>query len=280
VDEREGDEMDVRAHNRDVWDGLGSTDSPWTRPVGPEVIAAARRGEWQILLTPSRPVPATWFPPLAGCRVLCLAGGGGQQGPVLAAAGAVVTVLDFSAEQLRRDREVAEREGLELTVVQGDMTDLSMMEDGSFDLVVHPVSNVYVPEIAPVWREAARVLRTEGVLMAGFMNPVLYIFDQDRLEEGEFVVRHPLPYSELTSLTDAERQRLVDEGDPLQFSHTWEEQVAGQLAAGFLLTDLYEDRRAGHPLAPYVPTHVATRAVRARDGEGNRGRTAGSLGAS
>jgi ubiquinone/menaquinone biosynthesis C-methylase UbiE len=199
---------------------------------------------------------------------------------VLAAAGAVVTVLDFSAEQLRRDREVAEREGLELTVVQGDMTDLSMMEDGSFDLVVHPVSNVYVPEIAPVWREAARVLRTEGVLMAGFMNPVLYIFDQDRLEEGEFVVRHPLPYSELTSLTDAERQRLVDEGDPLQFSHTWEEQVAGQLAAGFLLTDLYEDRRAGHPLAPYVPTHVATRAVRARDGEGNRGRTAGSLGAS
>lgn len=254
--------MDARAHNREVWDGLRSTDCPWTRPVGPEVVAAARRGEWQILLTPSRPVPATWFPPLTGSRVLCLAGGGGQQGPVLAAAGADVTVLDFSAEQLRRDRDVAEREGLELTVIQGDMTDLGMLGDASFDLVVHPVSNVYVPEIAPVWREAARVLRSGGVLMAGFMNPMLYIFDQDRLEDGEFVVRHPLPYSELTSLTDAERQRLVDEGDALQFGHTWEEQVAGQLAAGFHLTDLYEDRRPGHPLATYAPTHVATRAVR------------------
>jgi SAM-dependent methyltransferase len=259
---REGDGMDVREHNREVWDGLGSTDSPWTRPVDPEVTAAARRGEWQILLTPSRPVPATWFPPLAGCRVLCLAGGGGQQGPVLAAAGAVVTVLDFSAEQLRRDGMVADRDGLELTLIQGDMGDLHMLGDDSFDLVVHPVSNVYVPEIAPVWREAARVLRDGGVLMAGFMNPALFVFDQDRLQDGDLVVRHSLPYSEPTSLPDAERQRLVDDGDPLQFSHTWEEQVAGQLDAGFQLTDLYEDRRPGHPLATYLPTHVATRAVR------------------
>jgi hypothetical protein len=94
------------------------------------------------------------------------------------------------------------------------------------------------------------------------MNPALFVFDQDRLQDGDLVVRHSLPYSELTSLPDAERQRLVDDGDPLQFSHTWEEQVAGQLDAGFQLTDLYEDRRPGHPLATYLPTHVATRAVR------------------
>lgn len=254
--------MDVRAHNRVVWDLLGTTECPWTQPVGSEVVEAARHGDWEILLTPSRPVPATWFPPMAGCRVLCLAGGGGQQGPVLAATGATVTVLDFSAEQLRRDRAVAERDGLDLTLVQGDMTDLHMMEDHSFDLVVHPVSNVYVPDVAPVWSEAARVLRPGGVLMAGFLNPFLYVFDQDRLQEGDFVVRHALPYSELTSLTDAERERLVEEGDPLQFSHTWEEQVGGQLAAGFQLTDLYEDHRTGHPLAGFVATHVATRAVR------------------
>jgi SAM-dependent methyltransferase len=254
--------MDIRAHNRAVWDALGTQDCPWTRPVGAAEVAAARRGDWQIYLTPTAAVPAAWFPPLAGCATLCLASGGGQQGPILAAAGANVTVLDFSAEQLARDRAVADRDSLQLALAQGDMTDLHAFADESFDLIVHPVANVYIPDIAPLWREAARVLRRGGILLAGFMNPDIYIFDQDRLAAGEFVVRYPLPYSELTSLTAAERQQLIDGGDPLQFSHTLQEQIGGQLAAGFHLTDMYEDRRAGHPLAAYLPTHLATRAIK------------------
>ena len=39
-------------------------------------------------------MPADWFGDLAGAPVLCLASGGGQQGPLLAAAGARVTVFD------------------------------------------------------------------------------------------------------------------------------------------------------------------------------------------
>lgn len=254
--------MDIRSHNRAVWDTFGTQDCPWTRPVTGDEIYAARRGEWRIFLTPSTPVPATWLPPLVGCHVLCLASGGGQQGPVLAAAGARVTVLDFSAQQLARDQEVAERDALHITLVQGDMTDLHMFANQSFDLIIHPVANVYVPDIVPLWQEAARVLRRDGLLLAGFMNPAIYIFDQDQLQEGKFIVRYALPYSELTSLSEQERQHLVDAGDPLQFSHTLQEQIGGQLAAGFQLTDLYEDRRAGHPLAAYLPTHIATRAVR------------------
>ena len=256
--------MDIRSHNRAVWDAFHTRDCPWTRPVTPEQVAAARRGEWQIFLTPMPPVPAEWFPPLPNCSVLCLAGGGGQQGPILAAAGATVTVLDFSARQLALDAMVAQRDGLDITLVQGDMADLSMFTSQSFDLLVHPVANLYVPEIAPVWREAARVLRPGGALLAGFMNPALYVFDQDSLEKGTFVVRHTLPYSEFTSISNTERQQLLEAGDPLQFSHTLQEQIGGQLAAGFQLTAMYEDRRAGHPLAPYLPTHIATRAIRAQ----------------
>ncbi len=254
--------MDIRSHNRAVWDTLGAQDCPWTRPVSADDVAAARRGAWQIFLTPTTPVPATWVPPLVGCRVLCLASGGGQQGPLLAAAGASVTVLDFSAQQLARDQEVAERDGLHITLVQGDMTDLHMFANQSFDLIIHPVANVYIPDIAPLWQQAARVLRHDGLLLAGFMNPAIYIFDQDQLQEGKYIVRYPLPYSELTSLSEQERQQLIDAGDPLQFSHTLQAQIGGQLAAGFHLTDLYEDRRAGHPLAAYLPTHIATRATR------------------
>ncbi|MCJ7532099.1 MAG: class I SAM-dependent methyltransferase [Anaerolineales bacterium] len=154
----------------------------WTVPVSSQVIAAARQGQWQIVLTPTKPVPRSWFPELTGLDTLCLASGGGQQGPLLAAAGARVTVLDNSPRQLAQDRFVAERDRLTITTVEGDMRDLSMFPDQSFGLVVHPVSNLFVPDVRPVWREAFRVLRHGGVLLAGFNNPVLYIFDADKAE--------------------------------------------------------------------------------------------------
>ncbi len=96
--------MDVRSYNQHAWDRQVEQGNRWTVPVSPAVIAAARTGEWQIVLTPTRPVPRDWFPALAGLDVLCLASGGGQQAPILAAAGANVTVLDNSPRQLGQDR--------------------------------------------------------------------------------------------------------------------------------------------------------------------------------
>ena len=94
----------------------------WTVPVSPDVIAAARLGQWSVVLTPHKPVPREWFGPINGASVLCLASGGGQQGPVLAAAGAKVTVLDNSPAQLAQDQDVAERAGLKLALHLGEMT--------------------------------------------------------------------------------------------------------------------------------------------------------------
>ncbi len=254
--------MDVLAYNRRAWDRQVERGNRWTVPVGPEVIAAARRGDWQLVLTPTKPVPAEWFPPLAGLKVLCLASGGGQQAPVLAAAGAAVTVLDNSPRQLGQDRLVAEREGLVIRTVEGDMADLSMFPDGAFDLVFHPCSNCFVPDVRPVWREAHRVLRAGGVLLAGFCNSALYVFDDAAAERGELVARHAVPYSDLTSLTDEERGRYTDKGEPLVYGHTLEDQIGGQLDAGFALTGLYEDRDPAHPLARLLPTFLATRALK------------------
>lgn len=254
--------MDVRQYNRRAWDKAVERGSEWTIPVSPEEIAAARRGEWRIVLTPEKPIPATWFPPLPGCRTLCLASGGGQQGPILAAAGADVTVLDNSPQQLDRDRCVAEREGLHIATVEGDMRDLSAFADGSFDLIVHPCSNLFVPDVRPVWREAARVLRTGGVLLAGFSNPASYIFDQELADNGVLRVRHTLPYSDLASLPPDELQHYLDDLQPLEFSHTLEQQIGGQIDAGFAITGFYEDRWTGTKLAEYMPTFIATRATR------------------
>jgi SAM-dependent methyltransferase len=217
---RQNTGVDIAAYNRRAWDGLVRRGDRWTVPVAPEVVAAARRGDWQVVLTCERPVPREWFPPLAGARTLCLAGSGGQQAPVLAAAGASVTVLDNSPRQLAQDRLVADRDGLAIDTVLGDMRDLSTFADASFDLVVHPCSNCFVPDVRPVWREIARVLAPGGVLLAGFINPAFYLFDDTAAKGGGvLLVRHRLPYADATSLTLDERQALVDAGEPLVFGH-------------------------------------------------------------
>jgi len=254
--------MDILEYNRQAWDRKVQQGDKWTVAVSPDVITGARRGDWQVVLTPTKPVPRDWFPDLNGLEVLCLASGGGQQAPILAAVGASVTALDNSPRQLAQDRLVAEREGLKIRTVEGDMRDLSAFPDGRFGLVFHPVSNCFVPEVRPVWKEAFRVLRRGGILLAGFTNPALFVFDDAESEQGRLMARHAVPYSDLTSLTEEERRRYTDKGEPLVYGHTLEDQIGGQLDAGFVLTGFYEDRNPGHPLANLLPTSIATRAVK------------------
>jgi len=260
--------VDVQSFNRTAWDRAVDRKSRWTVPVSGEKVAAARRGNWEIILTPTKAVPRPWFPDFSDAAILCLASGGGQQGPLLAAAGesagARVTVFDISPRQLAQDRHVAEREGLALETVEGDMRDLSAFSDGMFDLIVHPCSNLFVPDVRPVWRECARVLKRGGVLLAGFVNPVLYLFDQKKIDEGILEVRHEIPYSDLTSISESERDSYVRAGEALEFGHTLTDQIGGQLDAGFVITGFFEDRWEGQPPADYTATYIATRAVSIR----------------
>ncbi len=256
--------MDVRGYNEKAWDREVERGNQWTVPVGPDVIEAARRGRWEVLLTNTKPVPRAWFPEMEGAEVLCLASGGGQQAPVFAAAGARVTVFDNSPAQLAQDRLVAERESLELRTVRGDMRDLSAFSDGSFDLVFHPVSNLFVPEVRPMWAEAFRVLRSGGALLAGFLNPANYIFDLELADEtGELRVKYELPFAAPTSLEEESLRAQIERGEPLEFSHTLEDQIGGQIDAGFVISGFYEDRHGDDdPVAAYMPTLIATRATK------------------
>lgn len=244
---------------------MESGKNRWTQPVNRQTIEEAKKGNWRITLTSGKPIPESWYPPLRGSKVLCLASGGGQQGPVLAAAGADVVVLDNSEKQLEQDRFVAERDGLELKTVQGDMADLSVFADETFDLIVHPVSNVFVEHIRPVWMEASRVLKSGGMLLAGFVNPLLYIFDSDQEEKGIFEVKHSVPYSDLRSLTEEQLRVHMEAGRAMEFGHSLEDQIQGQIEAGFVIAGFYEDTFGGsRPIDSHIPTFIATKAMKAR----------------
>src|ERR671916_3016120 len=255
--------MDVEGYNREAWDKQVEDGNQWSVPVGPEVIEAARRGRWEVLLTDQKYVPRAWFPEMAGADVLCLASGGGQQAPTFAAAGASVTVLDNSPGQLAQDRFVADREALDLETLQGDMRDLSAFADGGFDLVFHPVSNLFVPEVVPVWHEAFRVLRSGGALLAGFLNPAVYIFDLDLADEtGELRVAYELPFAAVTSLDKEKLKAQIQSEETLEFSHTLEDQIGGQTDAGFVISGLFEDRHQNDdPIAGPKPPLLATKAT-------------------
>lgn len=258
--------LDIAEHSRRSWNKQVREGCRWTVPVSEELIAFAKDGEWTLFLTPNRPIPKSWFPPLNQAQVLCLASGGGQQAPILAAAGAEVTSFDNSDEQLAQDKFVADRDGLDLVIERGDMRDLSRFSENHFDLIVHPVSNVFIPDVHPVWRECARVLKPGAPLLAGFMNPAFFLFNHDEALAGApLTVTHGLPYSDL-ELTGEARDKLLKNEVAFEFSHTLEDQIAGQLRAGLVLEDLFEDDWSDEatPLNKYCSTSIATRATKRR----------------
>jgi ubiquinone/menaquinone biosynthesis C-methylase UbiE len=256
---------ELLSHNRLAWDQQATQQCEWSRPVSVEAIAAARSGQWQVHLTPGAMKPG-WLGDVKGKKILCLASAGGQQAPILAAAGAQVTVFDISDKQLEQDRMVAQRDGLLLSTVQGDMRDLSIFADGTFDCIFHPISNLYVPDIRPVWRECYRVLKGGGKLLASFYNPIVFVGDRnpEYAEEGVIRPRFTLPYSEIDHLNAEAVAAKRERGEALVFGHSLTEQIAGQLEAGFVLEGFQEDMQPTPRflIDQFLPTFIATCAIK------------------
>lgn len=225
----------------------------WMEPISHQTFLDACNGKWDITLTPVKAVPHTWIGDVAGRKILGLASGGGQQMPIMAALGADCTVLDISKEQLESERAVAIREGYPIRIIQGDMTEPFPFGDNTFDMIINPVSNQYIEEVIPVFAECYRVLKPGGFLLCGLDTGIYWIFDN---KEEKAV--HSLPFN---PLKDKDVYAELMENDMgLQFSHTLEEQIGGQLKAGFRILDLYEDTNGAGPLhEKNVPTFIATR---------------------
>lgn len=224
----------------------------WGTPIDHDTYEKAVRGDWDVLLTPVKNVPHSWFGELKGKKLLGLASGGGQQIPVFSARGAICTVLDYCQAQLESEIMVAEREGYEVRTVCADMSKPLPFEDESFNIIFHPVSNCYIEDVRPLFRECFRILKKGGILLCGLDNGINYIVNDDETE-----IVNALPFNPLKN------PGLYREDDGYQFSHTFAEQIGGQIEAGFTLTDVDEDTNGEgrlHELS--IPTFWMTKAVK------------------
>lgn len=247
------DYTEVNAQSIDRWVREGWE---WGVPVSHQAYLDAVAGNWDVVLTPIKPVPKAWFGDLKGKHILGLACGGGQQMPIFVALGAVCTVLDYSPAQLESERMVSQREGYDIRIIRADMTKPLPFDDCSFDLIFHPVSNCYVREVRPIFRECFRVLKPGGVLLGGYDMGINFLVD----EKEERIV-NSLPFDPIANPALMAELQQSDSG--VQFSHTLEDQIGGQLAAGFQITALYEDTNGYGRLHDMgIPTFAAIRAVK------------------
>ena len=242
-----------------IWDKWSENGCEWSKPISHNDYENAKIGIWGVYLTTCIYVPKEWFGELNGVNLLGLASGGGQQIPLFSALGADCTVFDYSDSQLEAERIVSNREGYSVNVIKGDMTNCLPFNNECFDIIFHPVSNCYIEDVHHVWNECYRVLKKGGILLAGFDNGLNFLFEDD----NPLAVVNKLPFNPLI-MNEDEYKRMVDNYEGIQFSHTLEEQIGGQLKAGFTLTDLYEDRdrEGGAQIGEYAPQYIATRAIK------------------
>ena len=242
----------IHDHNRTAWDArvqggkrftVAATDEEMERPL--EILD-----------------PLGWLGgDITDKRILCLGAGGGRHGPMLAKAGARVTVVDISPEMLRLDNELAEAKGLQVETIETSIDDLSMLPEAAYEAVMQPVSTCYVPDIRLAYHELARVMMPSGVYISRHKQPTNLQVDLAPTPQG-FVIDSP--YYLDGPLSPAKRPGPHREQGTMEFLHQWGDLLGGLCEAGFVIEAVTEPKFSdssaqpgsfeyrGQFIAPYI----------------------------
>lgn len=214
----------------------------WSVTATKEQLQKARDGMIDLKLGIN--VPKEWLSGIKGKDVLCLAGAGGLQAPLLSCAGARVTVIDISERMLEKDYMVAKENNLDIRIEHGNMCDLSRFENESFDYVINPPSLFYVPDVMPVFRECYRVLRKGGCLILAAPNPIAYICDFIEDENGGYYkAANRMPYRSFD---------FDNQNNWIEYGHTLGDYIGGQISCGFVISGYIEQQMEDITDLPFI----------------------------
>lgn len=237
---------DINIDNRTRWNALARANVEYSRPFLDYTIEQAEAYVYRHGILKD----------VSGKRVLCLASGGGQDSVAFGLLGADVTVFDLSDEQLVRDRQAATHHGLRTTTIQGDMRDLSIFPTNYFDIVWQVYSINFVPDVDPVIRGVARVLKPQGVYFLQFANPFVQSVDDESWNGSAYPLNHL--YRDGEDLTERFPDWDVEQADgsifkvtsPHEYRHTLSTMMNTMVTNGFVLAGLWEWIRPDKDPAP------------------------------
>lgn len=245
-------------HNREAWNQMASAGHVLTRPASAEELQR-----------PLQTVDAIgWLgESIRGWNVLCLAAGGGRHGPLYAAAGARVTVVDLSPAMLEVDRQIAHKHQLAIRTIETSMDDLQEFQTGEFDLVIHPVSTCYLPNLRALFPEVARVTRGGGMYISQHKQP-LNLQASLQTFTGQYVIEHA--YYDPRPVAQARQPSRLREPNTREFAHSWTALLAGICRSGFSIVDVTEPKHAQPDSLPgsfghrchYIPPYIRLKAIR------------------
>lgn len=219
-------------HNKAAWDRLAI--------IGDRLAKPAREIDFENPLK-SVDGPGWLGDSIEGKRTLCLAAGGGRQGPIYAAAGAEVTVVDISPAMLELDRAVARERKMKLTTIEASMDFLPMLDNATFDIIIHPVSTCYVPDIAKVYAEVARLLVDDGIYISQHKQPSSL---QASIQDKGRGYRLEHPYYGKEPLPPEPEANFIREQGTLEYVHRWEEILGSMCRSGMMIEDVTEPLHA------------------------------------
>lgn len=246
------------AQNRQAWNQMVAGGHALTRPASEEELRQ-----------PLQTVDGVgWLGGnIRGWKVLCLAAGGGRHGPLYAAAGARVTVVDLSPAMLEVDRQVAAAHKLSVRTVETSMDELHIFHAGEFDLVIHPVSTCYLSSLSRLFPEIARVTRPGGLYISQHKQPINL---QASLQTytGQYVIEHA--YYDRGPVPTATQPSRLREPNTREFAHSWSSILAGICRSGFSIADVSEPDHSKPDSLPgsfghrchYIAPYIRLKAVR------------------
>tara|TARA_Y100000768_G_C23990057_1_gene691818 strand:- start:7537 stop:8280 length:744 start_codon:yes stop_codon:yes gene_type:complete len=245
--------LDTNSYNLRLWDKVDAKTLPLNQPFTENMLREARNGKPTIHIVFGKPIPSAWLPEnFRGLKILLLAGGGGNLSPLLAATGADVTVVDSSQAQLDLDLEVCENFNLEINTQKQDMRDLKLSSE-EFDLIINPSSVLYISDPSIVWEQCKRVLKKDGILITGLVNPTLYLLKEER-------------ETNIVRLNKTEDERKAQEILPPQFyehPHSLNQSIGSLLNAGFNMTNFESGKWGdGCRIDDYIDSFISIRCIK------------------
>lgn len=240
---------EITRMNRETFAREKQEGKHWTIPwldLDVEAYRRYREGAMETLPEPycDDPADRSVMAGVSGKKVLCLAGGGGQQSAVFSLLGAQVTVLDLTPEQLEGDQQAADHYGYPITLVQGDMRDLSDLPGARFDLVYQPISTLYVPDLREVYAGVRRILIPGGLYFSQYAFPFIGLAHERGWDGSGYLLHVSEPYrgGALRETPDGvigfTRGELIGE-----FHHLLSDILNGLIGCGFVICGVWEDPR-------------------------------------